>query len=168
MNNFRAEIKVGLFVLAGSVILAYMSLRVGKFDFGKKKGYEISAYFDNASGLNQDVPVEIAGIEVGRVEQIHLDRGKARVSMRIRPDIFVPSDSRALIRARGLMGDKFIEIIPGRPDSPLLEDGDTVVKTYAPTDIDQLLKTGFPQPTISPETAQSGPQTGKTAGAGNE
>ena len=139
MNNFRTEIKVGLFVLAGIVILAYMSLRVGKFDFGKKKGYEISAYFDNASGLNQDVPVEIAGIEVGRVEQIDLDRGKARVTMRIKPDISIPSDSKALIRARGLMGDKFIEIIPGRPDSPLLEDGDKVVNTSAPTDIDQLV-----------------------------
>ncbi|NOQ96368.1 MAG: MCE family protein, partial [Desulfobacterales bacterium] len=139
MSNFGTEIKVGLFVLAGIIILAYMSVKVGKFEIGREKGYEIVAYFDSASGLNIDVPVEIAGIEVGRIKNIALERGKAKVTMRIKPDISVPSDSKAFIRAKGLMGDKFIEIIPGKPEFPSLKSGERIVNTYTPTDIDQLL-----------------------------
>jgi phospholipid/cholesterol/gamma-HCH transport system substrate-binding protein len=139
MKNAGAEIKVGLFVLAGIIILTYMSVKVGKFDFGKKKGYEIFAYFDNASGLNIDVPVEIAGIEVGRVEDIGLERRKAKITMRIAPDTSIPSDSKAFIRTKGVLGDKFIQIIPGKPESPPLMDGERIVDTYTPTDIDQLI-----------------------------
>jgi len=139
MSNFGTEIKVGLFVLAGIIILAYMSVKVGKFEIGGKKGYEIVAYFDSASGLNIDVPVEIAGIEVGRIKNIALEGVKAKVTMRIKPDISVPSDSKAFIRTKGVMGDKFIEIIPGRPEFPSLKSGERIVNTYTPTDIDQLL-----------------------------
>lgn len=139
MKNAGAEIKVGLFVLAGIIILTYMSVKVGKFDFGKKKGYEIFAYFDNASGLNIDVPVEIAGIEVGRVEDIGLERRKAKITMRIAPDTSIPSDSKAFIRTKGVLGDKFIQIIPGKPESPPIKDGERIVDTYTPTDIDQLI-----------------------------
>lgn len=139
MKNAGAEIKVGLFVLAGIIILTYMSVKVGKFDFGRKKGYEIFAYFDNASGLNIDVPVEIAGIEVGRVEDIGLERRKAKITMRIAPDTSIPSDSKAFIRTKGVLGDKFIQIIPGKPESPPIKDGERIVDTYTPTDIDQLI-----------------------------
>ena len=98
MNNYGAEIKVGLFVLIGIIILSYMSLKVGKFDFGKKKGYSIDAYFDNVSGLNRDVPVEIAGIEVGSVDTIQLDKKRAKVTMKLNSDISITPDSRASIR----------------------------------------------------------------------
>ena len=141
MKNAGAEIKVGLFVLAGIIILTYMSVKVGKFDFGRKKGYKIFAYFDNASGLNIDVPVEIAGIEVGRVEDIGLERRKAKITMRIAPDTSIPSDSKAFIRTKGVLGDKFIQIIPGKPESPPIKDGERIVDTYTPTDIDQLINT---------------------------
>lgn len=139
MKNAGAEIKVGLFVLVGIIILAYMSVKVGKIDFGRKKGYKIFAYFDNVSGLNIDVPVEIAGIEVGRVEDIGLERRKAKVTMRVAPDTSIPSDSKAFVRTKGVLGDKFIEIIPGKPESPTLKDGDRIIDTYTPTDIDQLI-----------------------------
>ncbi len=139
MNNHGSEIKVGIFVLIGIIILAYMSLKVGKFDFGKPEGYEIIAYFDNVSGLNTDVPVEIAGIEVGRVKEIVLDQGKAKVSMRISYDTSIPSDSTASLRSRGLMGDKFIEIALGSPESPSLKNGEKVVHTRTPADIDQAV-----------------------------
>ena len=141
MNNYGAEIKVGLFVVIGIIILSYMSLKVGKFDVGRKKGYSIAAYFDNVSGLNKDVPVEIAGIEIGSVGDIRLDKKRARVTMRIYPDISIPSDSKASIRTKGIMGDKFIEITPGKEELPPLEDGETIVNTYSPTDIDKLVTT---------------------------
>ena len=141
MNNYGAEIKVGLFVVIGIIILSYMSLKVGKFDVGRKKGYSIAAYFDNVSGLNKDVPVEIAGIEIGSVGDIRLDKKRARVTMRIYPDISIPSDSKASIRTKGIMGDKFIEITPGKGELPSLEDGEMIVNTYSPTDIDKLITT---------------------------
>jgi len=141
MNNYGAEIKVGLFVLIGIIILSYMSLKVGKFDFGKKKGYSIDAYFDNVSGLNRDVPVEIAGIEVGSVDTIQLDKKRARVTMNLNSGISIPSDSRASIRTKGIMGDKFIEITPGTKRLQPLKDGDVIGETYSPAGIDELIAT---------------------------
>lgn len=64
MTKLSAEAKVGVFVIIGLIILAYMSLKVGKLNFQGEDGYLLTVNFDSASGLAVDVPVEIAGVEV--------------------------------------------------------------------------------------------------------
>lgn len=139
MAGFTTEAKVGVFVLVGMALLAYMSIRVGGFDLSRDKGYEVYAIFDNASGLKKDVPVEVAGISVGKVNSIALDNGKARINLNINSEVPLAMDCIAMIRTKGVLGDKYVEIIPGSSDLPKLKDGERIVQTRTPTDIDQII-----------------------------
>ena len=76
MRRFTTEAKVGLFVLLCLGVLAYMTLKVGKFRWGEEKGYRVAAVFDSVAGLKLNVPVEVAGVEVGRVVEIGLETGR--------------------------------------------------------------------------------------------
>ncbi|MEE9436057.1 MAG: hypothetical protein V3V37_05180, partial [Candidatus Adiutricales bacterium] len=60
MSRFSTEVKVGIFVLIAIVILAYMALRVGRYELGKEEDILVTALFSNASGLGRGVPVNIA------------------------------------------------------------------------------------------------------------
>ena len=62
MSKLSAEAKVGLLVLGSSVILLWMTMMVGKFDFGKPKGYVVTATFDTVSGLDLKAAVRMAGV----------------------------------------------------------------------------------------------------------
>ena len=71
MRRANLEMTVGFFVLIGLVCLAYLAINLGKIEiYGK--GYQISANFENASGLKTGSAVEVAGVEVGRVVSIQL------------------------------------------------------------------------------------------------
>lgn len=137
-KGFGPEIKVGIFVLIGLIILAYMSIRLGKIDLIKEKGYHVSAVFDSVSGLVKDSPVEMAGIEIGRVKDVTLKDGQAKVDMVISPQVKIRKDAQAMVRTKGVLGDKFIEITQGKEEAYLPPDG-TIAKTVSAADLDQLL-----------------------------
>ncbi len=139
MFSISSEAKVGLFVLVGLIILGYMSFRVGEFGFGMKKGYLVSVMFDNVAGLDRDASVQIAGVEVGRVEKIRLEDGKALVTMRILPDINLAEDVTASIKTHGILGEKYIEIVPGTRGKTLLKGGERITRVERQADIDRLL-----------------------------
>ena len=139
MSSISTEAKVGLFVLVALIILGYMSFRVGEQGFGIKKGYPVNVVFDNATGLEKDASVQIAGVEVGRVEDISLKNGKALVRLRILPDVQLEKDAEAKIKAYGILGDKYVDIVPGTPgEEQILADGH-IVRTGQQADIDKLL-----------------------------
>jgi len=141
MTKLSAEAKVGIFVVVGIVLLGYMSMKVGKISFKTGKGYDVRVYFDSASGLATDVSVEMAGVEIGRVRDITLENGKALVTLRINPNVKITKDVKAMIRTRGLLGDKFVELIPGSPSAPLINPGEEIVRTAPTTDMDVLINT---------------------------
>lgn len=120
MGSISTEAKVGLFVLVALIILGYMSFRVGQYGFGLKKGYTVNAVFDNVAGLNKDADVMIAGVEVGKVEGIGLKDGRALVTMRIVPAVRLEKDVVVTIKTHGILGDKYIEIVPGTRGNPSL------------------------------------------------
>lgn len=137
-KDIGPEIKVGLFVLMGLILLAYMSIKVTKYGVKIKRGYEISAIFDSVSGLVKDAPVKIAGVEVGRVKDISLRDGQAKVDMIVRPTVRLKKDSSVLIRTKGILGDKFVEIIPGTRLEEI-KPGEVITETIGPSELDQLL-----------------------------
>ncbi|HPQ45489.1 MAG TPA: MlaD family protein [Syntrophales bacterium] len=139
MSSISTEAKVGLFVLVALIILGYMSFRVGEQGFGLKKGYPVTVVFDNATGLEKDASVQIAGVEVGRVEDISLRNGKAQITLRIFPGVKLEKDAQAKIKAYGILGDKYIDIIPGTPGGEYIQAGEDIVKTEKQADIDRLL-----------------------------
>lgn len=134
------EIKVGLFVFFALLLLVYMSLQVGKGGFFVGETYDIVVYFDNVTGLRGDAPVEIAGIEVGRVTSIELEEGRAKVALALKPGVQVFGNAEAVIRTRGVLGDKFVELKPGTSSYPPLAEGGTVPRAATPPDLDQLFQ----------------------------
>ncbi|MBC8200226.1 MAG: MCE family protein [Desulfobacterales bacterium] len=136
-----SEAKVGIFVVIGILMLTYMSMRVGELSFKRARGYDLNVYFDSATGLAEDIQVEIAGVEVGRVRKISLENGKALVVLRINSDVRLRKDAKAVIRTKGILGDKYVELVQGSPSAPLLKEGDRIVKTVPTTDMDSLMMT---------------------------
>ena len=139
MGSITTEAKVGLFILITMLLLGYMTMQVGQRGVGFKKGYVIDVAFDNAAGLNKYSAVQIAGVEVGRVEDILLKDGKALVRLRIIPDVTLEKDVTAAIKTRGVLGDKYIEIRPGTSGMAALEAGERIQNVERQADIDRLL-----------------------------
>lgn len=139
MFSLSSEAKVGLFVLVGLIILGYMSFRVGQVGLGLKKGYLVTVVFDNVAGLDKDASVQIAGVEVGRVKSIRLKDGKALVTLQIPPDIKLERDVIATIKTHGIMGEKYIELIPGTKGETYLAEGEQITHAEPQVDIDRLL-----------------------------
>lgn len=137
--SLSPEAKVGLFVLLGIILLAYMSLRVGGFRFGKAEGYTLYATFDSAAGLDPDSSVKMAGVEVGRVKKITLKDHKARLVLQIHPDVEIGRDFTAALKSTGLLGEKYLELIPGVEGAPPLKDGGEIARTAKYMDMDNLL-----------------------------
>ena len=139
MFSVSSEAKVGLFVLVGLIILGYMSFQVGKQTLGLKRGYTLDVVFENAAGLDKDASVQIAGVEVGRVESISLKEGKALVRLRITPGVKLEHDAIAAIKTHGILGEKYVELHPGTRGAAFLGPGEQISRTERQTDIDRML-----------------------------
>lgn len=138
MKRMSPEARVGLLVLAGLLILVYMSLKVGKLGLGPGGGYRVEVELGNAVGLVKDGEVMVAGIPVGVIEAIRLDHGKALLSLRIRDEVKLPADSLAVIRTKGVLGERYVAIEPGT-SSRNLADGDRLRAGPPPGDLDRLV-----------------------------
>lgn len=139
MFKLTPEAKVGLFVLVGIILLVYMSLRLGGMQFGRAEGYTISVNFDSAAGLDQNASVRVAGVEVGRVKTIQLKDNMAQVVLEIKKEFKIGKDFAALLTTKGLLGEKYIELIPGSPAAPALEEGGIITHTKSYADMDKLI-----------------------------
>jgi phospholipid/cholesterol/gamma-HCH transport system substrate-binding protein len=138
MLSISTEAKVGIFVLVSLLILGYMSFRVGQTGFGLKQGYTLTAVFDNVTGLDKAGSVEMAGVQIGKVESISLTDGKALVTMRINPDVKIRGDVTAAIKTHGVLGDKYIDIAPAATGE-YLGSGGRIARTESQADLDKVL-----------------------------
>ncbi len=141
MKRANLETTVGIFVLIGILCLAYLSIKLGKMELFGGNHYQLSADFDSVSGLKTGASVEIAGVEVGRVDRIALDpknSDRARVYLQIRAGVKVQEDVIASVRTRGIIGDKYIQLKPGGSDK-LLADNGRIRETESAVDLEELV-----------------------------
>ncbi|MBI5559893.1 MAG: MCE family protein [Deltaproteobacteria bacterium] len=139
MLKLSAEAKVGIFVFIGLILLVYMSLRVGGIKFGREEGYTLTVRLDNASGLDTNASVRVAGVEVGRVRKILLEDNKAKLVLRIRPEVKIGKDFTAVLRTSGMLGERYLELIPGSPNAPSLEEGGDITRVATYADMEKLI-----------------------------
>ncbi len=139
MNKMVTETKVGIFVTLGFIVLAVMTVTVGKFHLGKEAGYRVYVLFDSAAGVVQNSPVRIAGVHVGKVEGISLERGQAKVALRIPPDVQIYEDAKAYLRSEGLLGERYVEIFPGSEEKPKLSEEGFIQQGAPPASIELVL-----------------------------
>ena len=90
--------------------MAYSSVRLTGWSPEQDETYQLTAYTQDANGLKKGTTVRIAGIKVGEIESIDLVNNKAKVTMSIYSKYKIPTDSAAVVKTLGILGDKFIEI----------------------------------------------------------
>jgi len=132
-KNLSFEVKVGIFILVGLVILILMIFSIGDIYF-IRPGYHIKAIFNFANGIAINAPVRLAGIEVGEVDGIRLyydsEEGRTKVELTAwikKDDMLIESDSRAVINTLGMLGEKYLEIYPGKNKTFLEKEGGMLV-----------------------------------------
>jgi len=119
------EVRIGIFVGATFVILAAFVFIVGDFSvLFRKPGETIRVTFDTAAGLDKRADVKMAGVRIGHIRDIRLDGRRARVEMTIYAGMTVPKDSRAMLNMLGLLGEKYVEILPGDSDEACPDGGE--------------------------------------------
>ena len=116
------EFKVGFLVIAISGLIAGMALKVanGPGMFTGKKEYFFKA--DSAGGLVQNSAVKMAGIKIGVIDYIELESGRAKIWMALQKNAKVTSSARVELKSDGILGDKHIELIPGKDQDPELAE----------------------------------------------
>ena len=135
----RVNLAVGVFVILGILALGYLSIKLGRVSFFGSSGYFVTADFTSTGGLKAGAAVEIAGVEVGRVESIQLGpEYQARVVLRVRRDVKLQDDSIASIKTKGLIGEKFVRISPGGSDKLIPPNG-RIREVEAPVDLEELI-----------------------------
>jgi phospholipid/cholesterol/gamma-HCH transport system substrate-binding protein len=123
MKRASLELGVGIFVLVGLACLAYLAVHLGKMEV-LGGGYRVVADFDNISGLKPGAAVEVAGVEVGRVESIQIaDTDRARLVLRMNSGVQIKDDAIASIRTKGIIGDKFVKLSPGSSEKTIPAGG---------------------------------------------
>ena len=138
MKKFDLELAVGLFIIAGILCLAYLSIRLGKIEIVGKKGYEIYGVFSNIGGLKVGASVEIAGVNVGQVKSITLENYQANVVLNLPKDLKVQEDAIVSVKTRGLIGEKYIEITPGGSEK-IIQAGGRIRETQSAIDMEELI-----------------------------
>ncbi len=139
MKKLDTEIVVGIFVFVGLICMAYTSIKLGKVEFFDTDYYPIRATFTSVAGLKTDTDVEISGVKVGKVKDIYLKDYQAVVTMLIRKDTKIQDDAIASIRTKGILGERYIEIVPGGSDV-ILKPDDALFDTEPSFDLLSVIK----------------------------
>ena len=142
MTTRIVEIWVGIFVAAGLAALFMLAMKVSNLSsYNNDDGYEITARFEDISGLKVRSPVTMAGVRIGRVHDIKFDDQtfEAIVTMRIyKKHSALPKDTSASIYTAGLLGEKYVGLEPGGDESNLVK-GDEIKLTQDSMVLEKLI-----------------------------
>ena len=140
MKKYAMETTVGIFLVFGLLCIGYMAVKLGHVSLLGDNAYSLFARFTTVSGLRVGSPVNMLGIEVGRVGRLTMDQKdrKAAVEVQIKQGIRVYDDAIATIKTEGLIGDSYLGIDPGG-GGELLKPGGTITETQPALDIADLI-----------------------------
>lgn len=139
MKKFDLEFAVGVFLLIGILCLGYISVKLGRLELLGGERYVLYAEFGKAGGIKSGSSIEIAGVEVGKVKSIVLDKDyQALVGLEIAKRVKIQEDAIASIKTKGLIGEKFVEITPGGSDK-IIPDGGKIRETESAIDVEDLI-----------------------------
>ncbi|HYY44596.1 MAG TPA: MlaD family protein [Actinomycetota bacterium] len=166
---FATLIKVSIFAAACLAATVALAFRLGGFaPFSER--YTLNAVFDDAAGVHVGDVVKVAGVDVGRVTGYRIERGRAVVSFEVDKDVHVTTTSRAELRWRNIMGQRYLYLLPSG-GGRRLRDGDTIPedRTDEAGDIGEFLnRVGPVLQAIDPHKANQFVRAVNTALSGNE
>lgn len=124
MNRIGREVVSGIAIFVAFIIFIFGFLYLKNVTF-KAGAYQITIHFPDITGLEPGDKVSYAGLQVGKVKHFGLENGQVIVHAELNPEFKLPRDSRALIKSLGMVGEKFIDIVPGT-ESAFLQEGDRI------------------------------------------
>ncbi len=139
MGKLSIEAKVGAFVVLCFAGLGIIATTLEPLKFKGETKYKYRILFSNVAGLEKDAPVRVAGVTVGKVLKVEVKGDKAVVDIAFIKPVKIHSDAIARIETMGLMGEKFVEIYPGKPSAPLLPPGSTIENSEIPASMDEVM-----------------------------
>ncbi|HVU28315.1 MAG TPA: MlaD family protein [Verrucomicrobiae bacterium] len=131
------ETKLGVFVILAILAAIFIIETLGGSELFHP-GYRLTALFDNVQALKPGDSVKMAGVEIGRVENIELTDQKVKVTLKLNHDAIVKTDSKAVIKFTGLGGQNFVSIGFGSPDAPRAVEN-TVLETQEQPDLNTIM-----------------------------
>lgn len=133
--------KIGLFMLVALVVLGLFILEIEDIRIGAgRQRQPVTARFPSAAGIDRKAAVRIAGVRVGKVEEVRLDGVDAVLELSLDADVRLHQDASAQVVNMGILGDKYVEILPGSPGTPLLAPG-TELRGSVPPSFDDVMRT---------------------------
>lgn len=129
--KLKNEVKVGIFTIIGIIIFIIIVFSISDVKFFAKTN-DIDIVFGFANGVKSSSPVRLAGVDIGEVKAINVDfnkktgKNEVTVHARVKSEALIPSDSRVWINTLGLLGEKYIEIIPGINYKNVLKPGSKI------------------------------------------
>ncbi len=131
-------VKVGIFATVCLLVIAFFILKVEDLSLFGGEEARLAAQFRNVAGLDDQAAVRVAGVRVGRVDGIELAGRQARVGILLEKPLALTAGTRARVANMGLLGDKYVEIIPGPAGAPPLPEG-AVLPGETPVTFDEAL-----------------------------
>ena len=140
MKKYSKETVVGIFVIIGLACIGYMTVKLGNVGFLGDNTYSLFTKFNTVTGLRVGNPVNMLGLEVGKVQKFTMDQENQQVlvEFKINKGIEIYDDAIASVKTEGLIGDKYVAVDPGG-GGDLLANGDSITDTNSPTDIMDLV-----------------------------
>lgn len=129
-------LKLTAFMTVCLLFTAWLAFTIGNIRLFQGT-YDVSATFDDVTGLLPNDNVKVAGVVVGKVGKIEVDKGRAKVRFSVRNGIKLPRNTEAAIRWRNLLGQRYIYLYPGDA-STTMGDGDHIGKTRSVVDLGEL------------------------------
>jgi len=135
----KSLVKVGVFATLCLIVLGVLIWKVEDFTFSKK-GQHLSAVFDSVAGLDDKAAVRVAGVRVGQVDGLGLLGNRARIHMVLAKPLPLTVGTTARIANLGLLGEKYVELVPGPPNAPPLPENAVLVGSTPPSLDDAMAK----------------------------
>ena len=135
----KHEIGVGILVIVSLGLLAWMSLQVGALDGWGVEMVSADVVLPDAAGIEAGAVVKVAGVEVGTVDAVTVDHDVAVLAVSLQSEAQIRTDVVAQVRARSLLGEKYLALLPQTRAAPLLEDGARVEAALPVTELDELI-----------------------------
>jgi phospholipid/cholesterol/gamma-HCH transport system substrate-binding protein len=137
----KLESKVGAFFIGTIVILGVLILRTEKLEvLGKASERTFRTEFPQVAGLNIQGHVRIAGVKVGSVKEIGIENGRAVVLFSVAEKFALTKGATASLSSIGILGEKYIELDPGKPTQDTLPQGSTIPSKTS-VSLDNLMET---------------------------
>ncbi len=144
-KQVEIELKVGLFVTIGVMLTMIAILFLGNTGSLFTVQYKYYSYFENIHGLIGGAKVVVGGLRVGAIKEINYDKEQNKIKVEINLEKqysdWVREDSIVEVGTQGILGDKYLTILPGSPDKPKLKKGSTI-PNRSPKGVEQFLSQG--------------------------